>query len=140
MITSGAIFHPERMQVNSRGRAALRDAHGILVSERDPVRVGPVVVRPFQGQGLLVQATVGFAQSRSPTAIKVRPFRTYCRVFAVAILKLTANHLKVAKRNVERVKKAIAAAGSKPVILVRDGHRESAASASSRSSKLGPNT
>ena len=32
-------FHPDRMKVNSRGRAALREAHGKIRRRIDPVRV-----------------------------------------------------------------------------------------------------
>jgi len=78
-----SIFHPERMQVNSRGRAALRDAHGMLCKRIRPcVRVKPGgSFDPYRVSARLVRASVGFAQSRSPTAIKVRPFRTWSWFF-----------------------------------------------------------
>jgi hypothetical protein len=77
LLAAAKRFHPERMNVSSRGRAALRESP----------RVKTIMVLTLKGSqdengctlsgsDILSYLTVGFAQSRSPTAIKFGPSRT----------------------------------------------------------------
>jgi len=76
------------MQVNGRGQVALRVAL-MRGNERDPS--DPWLFDLFRVVAHLVQATVGFAQSRSPTAVKFSPFRTN-KVGRDGKTKSNANH------------------------------------------------
>jgi len=64
------------MKLNSRGRAALREAHGLGNGDFDPERVAQRNGLTLSGSFFPLTLTVGFAQSRSPTAINFGPFRT----------------------------------------------------------------
>jgi len=47
--------HPERMKVNSRGRAALREAHGSMEKNPRPLKgSNKQAVRPFQGSDHMI--------------------------------------------------------------------------------------
>ena len=62
--------------MNSRGRAALCEAYGFVDSDSDPERVETMKNGlTLSGSDVLSHLTVGFAQSRLPTAIKFGSFQ-----------------------------------------------------------------
>ena len=70
-------LHPERMRFNSRGRAALRDAHGAVKHIEYPERVKAIYASlTLSGSAQYDSYSVGFAQSHSPTAIDFGPCGT----------------------------------------------------------------
>ena len=70
-------LHPERMRFNSRGRAALRHAHGAVKHIEDPEKVKAIYASlTLSGSAQYDSYSVGFAQSRSPTAIDFGPCGT----------------------------------------------------------------
>jgi hypothetical protein len=61
--------------MNSRGRAALREAHGLKRERTGPCKGLTPLFDPFRAQQTRFWSG-GFAQSRSPPAIKLSPFGT----------------------------------------------------------------
>ena len=69
------ISGPERTKFSSRGRVDLSEAHGAISEKIRPCKGQTRCSSTLSGLNPLTLATVGFAQSRSPTAIQFHPFR-----------------------------------------------------------------